>query len=73
MLKKNIELDDIEDGLKHVSDMASELYAELVGLGLNEAAKKAERLAYMSWMITKLECKADKQESSAVISAIKRG
>ncbi len=70
MLKKNIELDDIEDGLKHVSDMASEIYTELSERGITDIAKKAERLAYMSWMITKMECSNDNDRKESIVSSI---
>ncbi|MBF4296093.1 hypothetical protein EAY24_22805, partial [Vibrio anguillarum] len=63
-MSNGICLDDIEEGLNHVSDIASDLHDELVGLGLDDIAKRAERLAYVSWIITKLEHKQDWQESN---------
>lgn len=53
--EKKVSLDDIELGLNHLSSMASELSGELVkNAGDSVLSEKAERIAYMSWMMTRL-------------------
>lgn len=53
--KKKVSLDDIEAGLNHLSSMASELSSDLEkNAGNNALSEKAERIAYVSWMMTRL-------------------
>lgn len=48
-------MDDIEAGLNHLSSMASELNNELLkNVGNSALSEKAERIAYVSWMMTRL-------------------
>ncbi|CSE00291.1 MULTISPECIES: hypothetical protein [Vibrio] len=63
-LEKTVSLDDIEMGLNHLSDMATELHDNLIK---NDAclslAPMAERLAYMSWMMTRLINMVEQEET----------
>jgi len=53
--KKKVSLDDIEAGLNHLSSMASELNNELLNnVGNSALSEKAERIAYVSWMMNRL-------------------
>ncbi len=55
-MSKNIavEYEDIESGLGHLSSLASELHDHAIINSDQELAAKAERIAYLSWLLCRL-------------------
>ncbi|MBU2897664.1 hypothetical protein [Vibrio hepatarius] len=49
-----VNLDDIELGLGHLSTMASELHDQSTECGYHDIAARAERIAYLAWVLSKL-------------------
>ncbi len=55
-MSENIRFDyeDIEAGLGHLSSLASELHDYAVGNSDQEVASKAERIAFLSWLLCRV-------------------
>ncbi|MGD8109399.1 hypothetical protein [Vibrio sp. TRT 17S01] len=58
--KLEFQYDDIQMGLNHVSDMASDLHNDLIVNNDEAQVRKAEQIAYFSWVLKRLfDCMTD--------------
>ncbi|MCC2521096.1 hypothetical protein [Vibrio coralliilyticus] len=49
-----VNMDDIEAGLGHLSSLASELHDQSIESGDHDVATRAEQIAYLAWMLSRL-------------------